>query len=136
MVDALMESVPRSERRVWGPAAGRPSAAGDPVRPRVRRAQRTAGVDDDRGGAGYVAAMAGYGVMAARYFRIQIPLLLLAAGVTAAACWWLVPRAGLTGAVLALCLMGATQLVSRVLIIAHAIRVPAGTSPAAKVVQS
>ena len=41
---------------------------------------------------GYVAAMAGYGVMAARYFRIQIPLLLLAAAVTAAACWWLVPR--------------------------------------------
>jgi O-antigen/teichoic acid export membrane protein len=79
---------------------------------------------------GYMAALAGYGVTAARYFRIQIPLLLLVAAVTAVACWWLVPRAGLTGAALAMCVMCAAQLVSRGSVIVYAMRAPAGASPA------
>jgi O-antigen/teichoic acid export membrane protein len=85
---------------------------------------------------GYVAAMAGYGVTAARYFRIQIPLSLLVVAVTAVACWWLVPRAGLKGAALALCLMAASQLCSRGLVIACAMRAAAGASPARKAPQS
>ena len=85
---------------------------------------------------GYVAAIADYGITAARHFRIQIPLSLLTAAVTAVACWWLVPRAGLTGAAVASCLMAATQLGSRGLVIAYAMRAPAGTSPAEKVPQS
>ena len=79
---------------------------------------------------GYVAAAAGYGVTAARYFRIQIPASLLVAAVTAVACWWLVPRAGLTGAAIALCLMCTAQLFSRGLVIAYAMRAPVGALPA------
>ena len=56
--------------------------------------------------------------------------------VTAVACWWLVPRAGLKGAALALCLMAASQLCSRGLVIACAMRAAAGASPARKAPQS
>ncbi len=73
---------------------------------------------------GYVAAMVGYGVTAARYFRIQIPLSLLAAAVTAVACWWLVPRAGLVGAALAAAATGVTQLLSRGAVIGCALSAP------------
>ncbi len=79
---------------------------------------------------GYVAAVAGYGVTAAQYFRIQIPSSLLVAAVTAVACWWLVPRAGLTGAAIALCLMCTAQLFSRGLVIAYAMRAAVAALPA------
>ena len=79
---------------------------------------------------GYVAAAAGYGVTAAQYFRIQIPSSLLVAAVTAVACWWLVPRAGLTGAAIALCLMCTAQLFSRGLVIAYAMRAAVAALPA------
>jgi O-antigen/teichoic acid export membrane protein len=70
---------------------------------------------------GYVASFAGYAVTAARYFRIQIPLYVLVVAVTAAACWWLVPRMGLRGAALALCVSTLTQLLGMGLVLAHAL---------------
>ncbi len=54
----------------------------------------------------YVASFLGYGITAARYFRIQIPLFAVVALATALACWWLVPGRGLVGAAMAL-LIGA-----------------------------
>jgi O-antigen/teichoic acid export membrane protein len=45
----------------------------------------------------YVGSMLGYGMTAAQVFRPQVPLFLAAAAVTTLACWYLVPRLGLTG---------------------------------------
>jgi O-antigen/teichoic acid export membrane protein len=76
-------------------------------------------------GLGYVAAFAGYGVTAARYFKAQIPLFAGVVAATAAACWWLVPKYGMLGAALSLLVAALTQLVGAGLILAHAVRSPA-----------
>ena len=80
-------------------------------------------------GLGYVAAFAGYGVTAARYFKAQIPLFAAVVAATAAACWWLVPRYGMLGAALSLLIAALTQLVGAGLILAHAVRSPARVVP-------
>jgi O-antigen/teichoic acid export membrane protein len=54
-----------------------------------------------------VHALLGYGITAARYFKIQAPLLALVSTATAAACLVLIPRHGLRGAAMAL-IIGAT----------------------------
>jgi O-antigen/teichoic acid export membrane protein len=54
----------------------------------------------------YVSSMLGYGITAARNFRPQVPLVLGAAAITAAACWILIPSRGLMGSAYAV-LMGA-----------------------------
>ena len=54
------------------------------------------------GAVSYVASMFGYGMTAARKFRVQVPLNIGVTGVTALACWLLVPRFGLQGAAYAL----------------------------------
>jgi O-antigen/teichoic acid export membrane protein len=77
-------------------------------------------------GIGYVASFSGYAVTAARYFRAQLPLFAVVVLVTAAGCWWLVPRWGLRGAAAALALSSLTQLIGSGLILLYAIRANAG----------
>jgi O-antigen/teichoic acid export membrane protein len=54
----------------------------------------------------YVASMLGYGMMAARVFRAQVPLFLISTTITALACWVLIPSSGLMGSAYAM-LIGA-----------------------------
>jgi O-antigen/teichoic acid export membrane protein len=49
----------------------------------------------------YVGSMLGYGMTAAQVFRPQDPLFFAATTATALACWFLIPRLGLTGSVYA-----------------------------------
>jgi hypothetical protein len=53
-------------------------------------------------GMGYVSSFLGYGMTAARYFRVQMPLFVLVTGSCAIACFWLIPTQGVRGAVIAL----------------------------------
>jgi O-antigen/teichoic acid export membrane protein len=50
----------------------------------------------------YVSAFLGYGITAARYFRVQMPLFVLVTGSSAIACFWLIPTQGVLGAAIAL----------------------------------
>ena len=52
-------------------------------------------------GISYGAMFLGYGIVAARYFRVQMVLLTSVVATLALACLWLVPRHGLSGAVTA-----------------------------------
>ena len=49
----------------------------------------------------YVASMLGYGMMAARVFRAQVPLFLISTAITALACWVFIPSSGLMGSAFA-----------------------------------
>lgn len=49
-----------------------------------------------------IASFLGYGMSAARYFRIQMPLFVFITTVSAIACFWFIPTMGLRGAVIAL----------------------------------
>jgi O-antigen/teichoic acid export membrane protein len=53
-------------------------------------------------GAGYVASFLGYGMTAAQFFRVQMPLFMIVTGISSLVCWWLVPTQGLIGAAIAL----------------------------------
>jgi O-antigen/teichoic acid export membrane protein len=50
----------------------------------------------------YVASFLGYGMTAARYFQVQMPLFVLVTGASGLACLWLIPTMGVQGAVIAL----------------------------------
>jgi O-antigen/teichoic acid export membrane protein len=80
-------------------------------------------------GLNYVASFLGYGITAARYFKIQM----LLNGVTATAallmCGWLVPRYGLRGAAVAIVVAAIVQLVNLALTALHALRAGALASP-------
>jgi len=52
-------------------------------------------------GIGYISSFLGYGMTAARYFRIQMPLYALVTTTSAIACLWLIPTLGLAGAAVA-----------------------------------
>jgi O-antigen/teichoic acid export membrane protein len=62
------------------------------------------------GGIGYVASFLGYGITAARYFRIQIPIFGAVTATCAIACLWLIPIWGLKGAAIALILAVIVQI--------------------------
>lgn len=70
----------------------------------------------------YAAAFLGYGIMAARYFRAQVPLYAGVLGTTAVACVVLVPRIGLLGAGMAMALGMAFQLVASAGVLAYTLR--------------
>jgi len=59
--------------------------------------------------AGYVASFLGYGLTAARRFKIQLPIFGGLTALTVVLCFWLVPRAGAVGAAQALLLTGIVQ---------------------------
>ena len=58
----------------------------------------------------YASQFLGYGMTAARILRAQVPLMALATATTGGACWLLVPRFGLQGAVLGMIFGFAVQL--------------------------
>jgi O-antigen/teichoic acid export membrane protein len=60
-------------------------------------------------GINYISSFLGYGMTAARYFRIQMPLFITVASISAFACLWLLPKLGLLGAAIALLLAATVQ---------------------------
>lgn len=73
-------------------------------------------------GINYVASFLGYGMTAARYFLIQMPLFTLVVGTSALTCFWLIPSRGLQGAVIALIVAALVQVIFSLGVIAYAIR--------------
>jgi len=69
----------------------------------------------------YIASSLGYGMTAARYFRAQIPLFLIVTGITAAACYLLIPMYGLLGASAALIAAAIVQVLGSLIVIRHAL---------------
>lgn len=72
-------------------------------------------------GVSYVASFLGYGMTAARYFRIQMPLFMVVTGISALACFWLIPSKGLQGAAIALIIGAIIQAVFSLGVISHAL---------------
>jgi O-antigen/teichoic acid export membrane protein len=70
----------------------------------------------------YLASLLGYGMTAARYFRAQLPVFLVATLVTVTGCAVLVPRYQLSGAAVAMILAAICQAVGSAAVIAHALR--------------
>jgi hypothetical protein len=73
-------------------------------------------------GISYVASFLGVGMTTARYFRIQLPLFALVAGMTALACAWLVPSDALRGGAAALIVAAVVQAAGSALVVVHALR--------------
>ena len=73
-------------------------------------------------GIGYVASFLSYGMMAARCFAVQLPLLLATASTTALACLWLVPRFGLRGAAIALVISAGVRAGGSTAVVVHSWR--------------
>jgi O-antigen/teichoic acid export membrane protein len=69
----------------------------------------------------YVASFLGYGMTAARYFKVQVPLLLTSMVCLAAGCLWLIPPFGLMGAAMALVIASVVKLLMSGGVIVHAI---------------
>ena len=69
----------------------------------------------------YVASFLGYGMTAARYFRVQVPLLLTSMICLALTCLWLIPAQGLIGAAAALMVAAVVNLVMSAGVILHAL---------------
>ena len=72
-------------------------------------------------GMGYVSSFLGYGMTAARYFRVQMPLFVLVTGSCAIACFWLIPTQGVRGAAIALIVGAIVQAVFTLGVIFHAL---------------
>ena len=73
-------------------------------------------------GISYVASLLGYAMTAARYFRAQLPVLLIATLVTAVGCAILVPRYQLSGAAIATIFAAISQAIGSLAVITHALR--------------
>lgn len=76
----------------------------------------------------YIASFMGYGMTAARYFRVQLPLAAIITGVLIIACAILIPLHGLTGAAQAMGIASVVQLGGGIAINIHAIRALKQTS--------
>ncbi|MEG4033835.1 oligosaccharide flippase family protein [Microcoleus sp. S36b_A4] len=72
-------------------------------------------------GIGYVSSFLGYGITAARYFQVQMPLFALVTGASGLACLWLIPTMGVQGAVIALIVGAIVQAVFSFAVIAYAV---------------
>ncbi|MBH8562370.1 oligosaccharide flippase family protein [Nostoc sp. CENA67] len=72
-------------------------------------------------GINYISSFLGYGMTAARYFRIQMPLFSTVVTISAIACLWLLPRMGLIGAAIALIIAAIVQVVFSSVVIIHAL---------------
>jgi O-antigen/teichoic acid export membrane protein len=73
-------------------------------------------------GLDYVATFLDYGMSAARYFRVQVPLLVAVIATVALVCLWLIPSRGLLGAAIAVILGTVVRVVGSLTIVAHALR--------------
>ncbi|NHC34193.1 oligosaccharide flippase family protein [Scytonema millei] len=67
------------------------------------------------------ASFLGYGMSAARYFNIQLPLFTLVTGTSAIACFWLIPAYGLLGAAIAAIISAIVQMGFSLGVIFHAL---------------
>ena len=72
-------------------------------------------------GINYVSYFLGYGITAARYFRVQMPLFMVVTASSALICLWLIPTQGLRGAAISLILGSVIQIVSCLAVLIHAI---------------
>jgi len=72
-------------------------------------------------GMGYVSSFLGYGMTAARYFRVQMPLFVLVTGSSATTCFWLIPTQGVRGAAIALIVGAIVQVSITVGVLIHAL---------------
>src|SRR6476469_10408035 len=72
-------------------------------------------------GMGYISSFLGYGMTAARYFRVQMPLFVLVTGSSAIACFWVIPTQGVRGAAIALIVGAIVQAVFTLGVIFHAL---------------
>ena len=72
-------------------------------------------------GIGYVSSFLGYGMTAARYFRVQMPLFVLVTGSSAITCFWLIPTQGVRGAAIALIVGAIVQAVFSLGVILYAL---------------
>jgi O-antigen/teichoic acid export membrane protein len=70
---------------------------------------------------GYVGIAMGFAITAARAFDAQVPLFCLVAAVCGAASWLLVPRFGLSGAVMALGLAACAQIAGEAVLLGRAL---------------
>ena len=70
-------------------------------------------------GVSYITSFLGYGMTAARYFRVQLPLFMVVVAVTFGASLWLIPRFALTGAALAMGVGALAQLVGSCFVFVH-----------------
>lgn len=76
----------------------------------------------------YLASFLGYGITAARYFKVQIPISLTSLVCLAVACLWLIPAQGLMGAAIALIVAAVAKLLISGAVILYALSVqPAPT---------
>jgi O-antigen/teichoic acid export membrane protein len=73
-------------------------------------------------GMGYVSSFLGYGMTAARYFQVQMPLFVLVTGSSAMACFWLIPTQGVRGAAIALIVGAIVQVVFSLGVIVYALQ--------------
>jgi O-antigen/teichoic acid export membrane protein len=73
-------------------------------------------------GIGYISSLLGYAIMAARYFRIQIPLNLVFIMVLTVASMFLIPTYNLLGAAWGTCIAFAFQLPLKCLVIVYALK--------------
>jgi O-antigen/teichoic acid export membrane protein len=73
-------------------------------------------------GISYIAAFMGYGMMATRYFLVQVPLFVFVTGTAALACLWLIPANGLRGAAMALIVANSVQACGALAITLYALR--------------
>jgi O-antigen/teichoic acid export membrane protein len=72
-------------------------------------------------GIGYIASFLGYAMTAAQYFRVQMPLFALSTGISALACFWLIPSQGLIGAAIASIVSAIVQAIFSFGVIIHAL---------------
>src|SRR5262249_26231587 len=77
-------------------------------------------------GLGFVGSFLGYGMTAARYFRVQLPLFAGTALVSAGACVVLIPRFGLLGGALAATAGAGFQVAASTAVVLHAVYRKAG----------
>jgi O-antigen/teichoic acid export membrane protein len=70
----------------------------------------------------YVATFLGYGMTAARQFRVQVPLFSLVSVISALAYFWLIPIAGLKGAAISLLIGSVMQTGLSILFLTFALR--------------
>ena len=81
------------------------------------------------GGIGYLATFAGYGITAARCFRIQVAWSAAVLLTSTATAWWLVPGSGTYGAAMSALLTSLVQLAIGMTILFRVLRAPKGDTP-------
>ncbi|KAB8321046.1 lipopolysaccharide biosynthesis protein [Tolypothrix campylonemoides VB511288] len=68
----------------------------------------------------YTGSFLSYGITAARYFRIQMPLYSLVIGTTVISCIWFIPSMGLLGAAIALIIGALVRVICTLAVVCHA----------------